>query len=103
MTIFKLFKLYRYQKLVQLDLWRLAFFRLLHLQIVLHGEDAGHAVCADESVVLLCLSPDHTFKIHMTVFYDNANRRYGLDRIGRQTRISEYSAGDLVTDAIVVE
>src|SRR5260221_5767847 len=57
----------------------------------------------NKSVVFICLSSDHTFKIHMTVLHDDVNRRHGLDPIVEQTRIIEYRSRHLTADAVIVE
>src|SRR6476469_4726387 len=76
---------------------------LFHLQIVLHREDPGDAIGADKSIVLVSLRPYHAFKVDMTVFHNDVNRRHGLDAVVEQTRIVENGKRDLATNTVVIE
>ena len=90
-------------RLFQVNCLFLAFLRLFHLQIVLHGENSGNTIRADERIVLVCLGPYHPYQVHMTVLHDDVDWRHGLDPVIEQTGIVEYRPGHPTPNAIVIE
>ena len=72
----------------------LALSRLFDVEIVVHGEHAGHAVGADEGSVFIRLGTHHAFQVHMAVLHNDVNWPHGLNAVGGESRITENGAAE---------
>src|SRR5580658_4694952 len=59
-----------------------------HLQVILHAEDAGDAVGAQKSCLLVGLRVNRSVEFHVSVLHRDADRLFGVDGVLVERRIS---------------